>query len=82
MKSVGLATQGLLKGALHGMVDNRQHIIAVTKTNDGLQVDLHRGGKMVQEIQLRELYQKGMLYATIVLLFIAIVLVLLLKIIR
>ena len=36
MKNVGLATQGLLKGALHGMFDNRQHIIAVTKTNDGL----------------------------------------------
>ena len=79
---MGLETVALMKDANIGLRDQRDDIHKITKNTNQIALDIEDSEKLVKSITTREYRMKIITYATIVLLFVAIILVLIMKIRR
>ena len=71
-----------MQGANVELRRQRDDIKGIHQKTQKMTFDIERAEKLVREMSMREFYKKAMLYGTIVLLFLAILLVLGIKIIR
>lgn len=72
----------MMRHANVALRDQRDDIIKIKKNTDQVTINIERADKIIKDISRREFMQKAMLYAIIVLLFFAILLILVIRIIR
>jgi hypothetical protein len=72
----------MMREAGKALRDQRDDLIKIKKNTDSVGQNIERADKIMKEINRREFMQKGILYAIIVLLFLAILLILVIRIIR
>jgi hypothetical protein len=79
---MGMETGEIMRGANTELRRQRDDVVKIHKTTNQIAMDIERSDRLIKQMTLREFYKKLMLYGTIILLFFAIILTFLLKLLR